>query len=527
MASPSRCASFKLPRSSVDATLTKTTFFPENATVDITNPFSSINTNTLPAFCRVEVAITTNSTANSTAHAELWLPESFNGRFLGFGNGGFGGGVNVADLGFVAVTQGFAGMSTDTGHLSGSGDGSWAGPHNDNAIIDWSWRALHLSVIVGKAVVKSYYGRPQSKSYYLGCSTGSDPLKEAGRFPEDFDGIVIGSPANRMATLQPWSIHASLEVMPVDSPRFIPANTWNNVVHPEVLKQCDSLDGLADGIINDPLKCNFRPETLTCRPGQNTSTCLNLDQIDAIHHLYAPYFDTNQTFVFTGFYPGGETGLGFGLLGAVPFSIPADFYKFFVLNDTSFTQDQFNFDIAQLGERLNVGTMDIAPSDLSSFLDPKRGGKILQYVGWADQLISVGNSLTFFESVHAFIQSTTNNNIDDFYRLFTVPGMQHWQSLIACHEFNSAGGSSANAFGGSGQASSAMPPSSLDAQHNILAAMVQWVEHGIAPDTVIATAWKGNNVSNGLDFQRPLCKYPTNLVFKGGDSNDLKNFACV
>lgn len=169
--SRTRCSTFTLRHSSVKAVVANTTFFEANDTVAITNPFSSIDVNDLPAFCRVVLAITTNATAGSTAHAEIWLPEphSWNGRFLGFGNGGFGGGgkqthtryfllksyieraaVNVADLGFVAITQGceiapqhcrepsrnfvnfqVAGMSTDTGHLSNSGDGSWAGPHND------------------------------------------------------------------------------------------------------------------------------------------------------------------------------------------------------------------------------------------------------------------------------------------------------------------------------------------------------------------------------------------------------------
>ncbi|CAL1716111.1 unnamed protein product [Somion occarium] len=428
--SPTRCGSFALRGSAVNAIVTNTTFYRANDTVAITNPFSSIDVNNLPAFCRVELSITTNTTANSTAHADVWLPESWNGRFLGFGNGGFGGGVNVADLGFVAVTEGFAGMSTDTGHLSEAVDGSWAGPHNDNAIVDWSWRALHLSVVAGKEVVRQYYGKPHHKAYYLGCSTGGrQGLKEAQRFPDDFDGIVVGSPANWMAHLQPWSIHVSLEIMPVNSSRFIPAATWAEVIHPEVLKQCDILDGLADGILNDPRKCSSRPETLACRPGQNTSTCLNLDQIHAIHQIFSTYFETNQTFIFNGYYPGGEVGYPQGLVGAVPFPIPQDYYRFFVINDTTWTMDLLNDTIIRLGDSIDPGTMDVIDPDLTAFIGPSRKGKILQYVGWADELISVGNSIHFYETVHAFMQANTHLNIDDSYRLFTVPGMTHWADL--------------------------------------------------------------------------------------------------
>ncbi|KAK7684531.1 hypothetical protein QCA50_012478 [Cerrena zonata] len=512
-----RCSTFTLRNPSVNAVVANTTFFKANDTVAITNPFSSIDVSDLPAFCRVVLAITTNATAKSTAHAEIWLPEpqAWNGRFLGLGNGGFGGGVNVADLGFVAIVQGFAGMSTDTGHLSSPLDGSWAGPHNDNAINDWSWRALHLSTVAGKEVVQQYYGKPHHKAYYLGCSTGGrQGLKEAQRFPEDFDGIIVGSPANWMAHLSPWGIHVNLQVMPFDSPRFIPADTWTNVIHAEVLKQCDAIDGLEDGILNDPRKCSFRPETLTCRPGQNTSTCLNVEQITAVHKIFSTYFETNQKFIFNGYYPGGEVGYPFGLVGTFAFQILPDYYRFFVLNDTSFTIDQLNDTVIQLGETINPGTMDVVDPDLTAFLGPAHNGKILQYVGWADQLISSGNSIHFYETVHAFTQANTQLDIDDSYRLFTAPGMQHclvgwlWSKRLR-------------------QASMGMPPASLDAEHNIVAAMVRWVEEGHAPETLTATYWNHNNFTEGVGFTRPLCKYPQMSMFKGGNPNDAGAFLCV
>ncbi|OJT07481.1 Feruloyl esterase C [Trametes pubescens] len=160
-----------------DVTLTAATYFPANARVDITNLYSFINTTGLPAFCRVELKITTNATAGSFANTEVWLPDDWNGRTLTIGNGGVGGGVAVFDLGGIAVPQGFAGISTNTGHNSTAVDGSWAGPHNDNAIVDWGWRAVHLSVLAGKAVAAQYYHQAPKKSYYAGCSTGSKKSK--------------------------------------------------------------------------------------------------------------------------------------------------------------------------------------------------------------------------------------------------------------------------------------------------------------------------------------------------------------
>ncbi|KDQ55810.1 hypothetical protein JAAARDRAFT_159213 [Jaapia argillacea MUCL 33604] len=503
--------------SSSGVSILNTSYYTAGDLVNITNLYSSIDTSSLPAFCRVELLITTNATANSTANTEVWLPDEWNGRYVGFGNGGLGGGVDVADLGFVAVMQGFAGMSTDTGHSSTALSGTWGGPHNDNAIIDWAYRALHLSVGFGKQVVQQYYGSATSKSYYLGCSTGGrQGLKEVQQFPEDFDGVVVGSPANWMSHLAPWSILVNLNVLPVDSPQWIPADMWTGLIHNEVLNQCDALDGVTDGILNDPRMCYFRPETLACRPGQNTSTCLNLAQINAIHQIYSPYYETNQTYIFAGYYPGGELGYPYGLVGPTPFEISGDYYRYFVLNDTTWNMTSLNYSVIQLGDELDPGMENAISPNITAFAGPGHNGKVLHYVGWADQIISPGNSLYYYETVHAFMQAESEMNIDDFYRLFTVPGMQHCK-----------GGYGANAFGGSGQAAASMPPLSYDPQHNALAAMVAWVEEGIAPSSFVAAYYNNNTETDGVAFTRPLCKYPASIKYMGGDPNAATSFICA
>ncbi|KIP02136.1 hypothetical protein PHLGIDRAFT_309557 [Phlebiopsis gigantea 11061_1 CR5-6] len=506
------CTSFKLNIPGVS--LNGTTHFPANALVALTTFQSSINTTDLPAFCRLQLVLTTNATARSTAQTEVWLPDTWNGRFLALGNGGLSGGVNVADLGNLGVKQGFAGISTDTGHESGSNDGTWGGPHNDNAIIDFGFRAMHMSVVSGKEVVQQYYRQGIKKSYYLGCSTGGrQGLKEVQEFPDDFDGVVVGSPANWMTHLQAWSMHVNLEVLPTTSPRFIPENLWTDVIAAEVLKQCDALDGLSDGIISDPRICSFRPETLTCRPNQNTSTCLTSPQIFALHHIYSDYFEANQTYVFGSYYPGGETGFFGGLTGSNPFPIPAQYFAFFVLNDTSFGTFDYNPEVLRVADEVDPGQFNAITPNISAFAGPSHKGKVIQYVGWADQLISPGNSIHYYETVHRFMTENTEMDIDDFYRLFTVGGMQHWY-----------GGAGATSFGA---ANDVQPALSDDAQHNVLAAMVRWVEEGVAPDNFTAAHYNGGDASQGVQFTRPICKYPLSSRFVGGDPNSADSFECA
>ncbi|KAH9943685.1 feruloyl esterase-like protein [Amylocystis lapponica] len=497
------CSSFALDNSS-DATVTGTTYFPANALVNITNEYSSIDTDTLPAFCRVELTITTNTTANSSCKTEVWLPDDWNGRFLAVGNGGFGGGATVAELGYIAVNQSFARVSTDTSHTSAANVGDWAGPRNDNAIVDWAWRALHLSVVAGKEVVQQYYNQTAQKAYYLGCSTGKpSSLKEVQMFPDDFDGVVVGSPANWQTHVNSWGMHLAQEVQPSDSAHFISRHTW--------VDQCDSLDGLADGIISDPRSCHFRPETLTCGPGQNTSTCLTVPQLEAFHRIYSDYYETNQTWIFGRYYPGGEEKYPDGNVDTVPKG--ADWFRYFVLK-----YELNRFSIRMVIQQYNASVIEIADS-----IDPGQTNAIdANITAFAGRLTMAnccnipGGSFHYHDTVDVFTRAHTEMDTDDFYRLFTVPGMNH------CY-----GGFGANAFGGVEQASNGMPPVSFDPEHNILAAIVQWVEQGEAPSSLIAAYYTDNNATNGVGFTRPLCQYPKALQYNGGDNTTASSFSCV
>ncbi|GHJ89108.1 hypothetical protein NliqN6_5510 [Naganishia liquefaciens] len=495
--------------------LVKAVYYDAGALVNLTTPLQSITTSQLPAFCRLQLNLTTNAVTGKAAYSELWLPDGWNSRTLGFGNGGWSGGVPVNDLGLNGVAQGYASFGTNTGHDSPSRSGTWGGPRNDDAIIDFAYRALHVTTVVSKQLVAQYYGYPHTKSYYLACSTGGrQGIKAMASFPEDYDGVVIGSPANAMARLQPWSIHQGLNVQPVNSSRWITTDLWS-VIHKEALSQCDELDGVKDGVISNPAVCNFQPELLTCRQGSNTGECLNLDQLDALRKLYSDYLDADQNWIFSGYVPGGELGYPTGLATAQPFQISTDYYKYFVLNDTNWDFNTLNASTIDLGIELNPGQMDTNVPDLTAFF--ARGGKVIQYVGWNDQLISPGNSIKWYQDVYAYTLANSNLNPEEHFKLITVPAMTH------C-----SGGEGAWVFGGSGQRSTSPPRQPLQPgpEYDIQAAMVAWLENDRTVDHIISTKYLNDDASAGVSFTRKLCPYPQQAVYQGGDQNTEASFVC-
>ncbi|EIN04093.1 feruloyl esterase-like protein [Punctularia strigosozonata HHB-11173 SS5] len=515
-----RCASFTLKESGVaPVSAFSAQFYDAGDFVNVTNPFSSINTTSLPAFCRIQVAIVSNQTAGSVVNTEVWLPEAWTGRFLTVGNGGYAGGATVEDLGYVGVAQGFAGVSTDTGHVSTAGGANWT-LGDVNAITDWSWRAIRLSVLIGKETVEQYYNQKITKSYYLGCSTGGrQGLIEVQRFPTDFDGVLIGSPSNWMTHLQPWGLHVGNLVQPVNSSRWIPAETWAGLIHNEVLRQCDGLDGVNDGILNDPTACHFDPSPITCAggtlPDPTNPICLSADQADAVTKVLSDYYAEDGSFVFNGYYPGGEVGYPTGYVANVSNVYAIDYERYFVMNDSMWNATSLNVDVIRLGDELDVGRTNAIDPDIRPFVNAPHNGKILHYVGLADQLISPGNSKLYHQNVAGFMAQHGRLDVDDFYRLFTVPGMQHWY-----------GGFGANAFGASRQASLGMTPLSHSPENDIVQALVAWVEHGRAPTQLIAASWVNNSDANGLAFTRPICKFPLQVKYKGGNPNVASSFFC-
>ncbi|KAG6859933.1 hypothetical protein C0995_001776, partial [Termitomyces sp. Mi166 len=432
--------------------------------------------------CRVQFVI--NTTSTSAVHAEAWLPDTWFGRFLGLGNGGLGGYYVNLDYG---TSLHFATVASDNGHDGNSGSVFLDHPE---VINDFAFRAIHVEAVIGKQIIESYYGRQQDKSYYLGCSTGGrQGTQEALKFPEDFDGIVAGSPATNFNNLQGWSAMLGRFVgapNPTDDPHFIPADLWNTIAS-EVLNQCDGLDGVEDGIITEPDECQFRPEAIVCSAGETTG-CITSAQIDALHEIYQPLFGRNGELLYSRYDPGAEAdGNAQIFFSGSILSFPNDWYRFTVLNDSSFNFENFGLDTVELGDRIDPGGIQTFNGDLSAF--EARGGKFLTYHGRRDQLIASGNSKRMYNLIS---QTLAMPSLDSFYRLFLIPGMNH------C-----GGGPGAAAFGQSGIVSNVVNASS----NNVLLAMVDWVENGINPDVLIGTGADGQT--------RTHCRYPQRSIWNG------------
>jgi feruloyl esterase len=473
----------------------------------------------LPGLCAVSVNVKSSNV--SSYNFGLFLPDEWNSRFIASGNGGFGGGISWPDMG-INTHYGFASLSTDTGHLAVAFDGTWA-LNNPESVADWAYRALHGSVELGKTITEAYYASKIKYSYYTGCSTGGrQGLKEIQEFPEDFDGVLAGAPAWWTTHLQTWSVQVGLYNLPETSSRHIPASMFP-VISAEVFKQCDPQDGLVDGIISSPQTCQFLPEALLCGPESDTSTCLTPPQVDTLYHLYSDWVDVNQTFVFPRLELGTEAQYGalFDVSGA-PSKIGTQWVENFLVNDTNWDWQTFDYRTVQLADQINPGTANADNYDMSTFY--KRGGKLIHYHGLADGMITAGSSVYFRKKV---MQALLPQGIelDSWYRFFLVPGMQHCRSSVHDAPWYLAGTSQSLTLDESGRTVGV--PGFEDGKHDALLALIGWVENGTAPEELVATKWKNDNISEGLVRQRPICPWPKEAKYVGsGDTNDPVNWQC-
>ena len=479
------------------------------------------NATNLPALCAVGINVQSSNT--SSYNLGLFLPQKWNARTMTAGNGGLGGGINWPDMG--SFTQyGFAAIATDTGHVSNSSDGTWALNHPES-IIDWGYRAMHGSVVLGKQVIEAYYGNGTDDAtskiaynYYASCSTGGrQGLKEIQQYPEDFDGIAVGAPAWWTTHLQTWSEHLGILNLPLTSPSHIPTSLFPVYVA-EVTRQCDVQDGVKDSIVSDPYGCNFYPEALLCTATSNSSACFTPPQLSTLYHIFSDWVETNQTFVFPGLTLGADPTFLAGVT-TEPSPLGQQFIENFYLNVTEYDYTQFDFATVQLIEKLDTGNATADKFDLSAF--HAKGGKIIMYHGLADQLIATGSSTYYYKHVLATM-GTQGVNVDDFYRLFLIPGMGHCAGSTNAPWY--IGGGNQVEFVNGAEYSVA---GYVDAQHDVLLAMMRWVEEGVAPDSLIATKFINDTVSLGVQSQRPLCVYPEQARYQGvGSVDSAENWAC-
>ncbi|KAI0115669.1 feruloyl esterase B precursor [Nemania sp. FL0031] len=467
-----------------------------------------VNATRLPALCALGINV--KSSENSSYNFGLFLPDStWNERFLATGNGGFGGGINWPDMGIYSQ-YGFATMSTDTGHISSPFDGTW-GLNAPETLIDWGYRAMHGSVVLSKYIIEKYYTEASGikYSYYASCSTGGrQGLKEIQIHPESFDGISVGAPAWWSTHLSGSTLWEGLYNYGASDPKHINPSLFPAIAA-EMKKQCDPQDGLVDNIVSDPFSCEFDFEALLCT-GTNSSTCLTAAQLTTLYKFYNDWVDTNQDFVF----PGVTLGTDASFLMSSVATLGSDFYRNWVYNDSTWDYTKFTYKDVQFADTINPGQARADNFDLSPFLD--RGGKILKYHGTADSLIPTGSSVYFYKKVLQTLRPK-GINLDDFYRFFLIPDMGHCSGSTngPWYIANSALSGATHSV-----------PGFENAEHDIILAMMKWVEAGEAPEKLVATKFVNDTATLGVRSQRPLCVYPKQAKYISGDPNLPGSWEC-
>jgi feruloyl esterase len=481
---------------------------PQNATPWMAG--SAAFYKTLAAFCRVVVEA--KPSADSSIKIEVWMPvEGWNGKLQGQGNGGFAGEIGYFGLG-LAVQQGYATVGTDTGHSGSGTDASWALGHPEK-VADFGYRAIHKMTEIAKAAIKAFYGNSPQHSYFGGCSNGGrQALMEAQRFPEDYDGILAGAPANFWTHLLTKAL-ADAQATTLDAASYIPSSKLGAIAR-AVNAACDAQDGVADGILNEPNKCKFDPAVLLCKEG-DSEKCLTAPQITTLKKLYAGPRDPQGREIFPGYLPGAEEGRGgWGpwITGPEPgksllFAFGTGYYSNMVYEKADWNYKDANIDEAvKVADEKTAKILNATDPNLAAF--KAKGGKLILYHGWNDPAISALNSIHYFQSV---VTRMGGKETEAFARLFMMPGVQH------C-----GGGPGPDSFGQNAATDG------KDPQHDVELALEQWVEKGIAPSAIVATKYAGDDPGKGVKMTRPLCPYPQVTKYIGsGDSNDAGNFACT
>ena len=465
----------------------------------------------LPPFCRVQG--TSKPSSGSSIFFEVWLPEQagWNTRFLSAGEGGYAGTPaytrNGLDGGMdELLRRGYATAGTDTGHRAD--EASWAVGHPDKAI-DYLYRAKHLVTVAAKGVIAAHYGRPPSYSYFSSCSNGGrQGLMEVQRYPDDYDGVVIGAPWNFQSHSNAgfvWNAQA------LNAPgAAIPAAKLP-ALNAAVLSACDASDGLIDGVIADPRTCRFDPSVLACRDA-DTDTCLTPPQITALRKIYAgPRNPRTGELIFPGFAMGGETSWTGLVTNLNSSGLPNGYFANLVFENPNWNFRAFDFDADVATADAKVGRLGNATA-LDYSVAAKRGVKIIQYHGWNDQTLQPAYSPEYYDQVVR--ASGGLDATQKFFRLFMVPGMTHCSF-----------GPGATNFGGVGQQ---IPPV-RDAVHDVQSALENWVEHGAPPTGMVATKFTDDKAATRtIKLTRPLCLYPSVPRYRGaGDPNDAASFVCV
>lgn len=465
------------------ATVEKTEFVPAGSAL------APIMTNNSPEFCRISASI--SPTVGSRIKIEVWLPSLWNGKFFGFGGGGFEGSYAIANIVLRRqVGEGYAGVVTDAGHDAG-GDPKWA-LNQPQKIIDFGHRANHLGAVVAKAVVANYYGQPAKLGYFHGCSNGGrDALMLAQRYPGDYDAIAVGAPANSFTARLAAFSQMGLDFATPAGKSLVPKL---KLLNDAALAKCDTLDGVSDGVIERPNLCPLDPAELQCKSGSTSASCLSAPEVALARKMYRGTVGSNGKLIMSGFSVGSE------LKWTPP---PANenmgtaLYRYMVYNDPNWPADSFKLDRDYAAGLKKMGPiLDSTEPDVRSFL--RRGGKLLMYHGWNDTAIPPGNSLRYYSQMLKTVGRENARNV----RLFMMPGVDH------C---------------GDGRGPDYV---------NFVDGLDRWRESGVAPEQLIAEKHDNklafySQMPTKVVRSRPICAWPKAALYKGtGSTDDAANFVC-
>ncbi len=456
----------------------------------------------LPAFCRVVATI--NPVPDSSIGIEVWLPATtWNGRYQQVGNHGWAGVIYYGEMA-PQLRRGFATGATDDGHVSSSPnpfDVSWAFGHPAK-MDDIAWRAVHQLAENAKKLIAAYYAKPLVASYFNGCSNGGrEGMREAEEFPADFNGILAGGAATYITRGAAEQLILSSDLRK-GGIQGAEGTAILRLAQKAVTAACDANDGVTDGLIQNPNSCHWDPHSIVCKEGEDQATCLKPAQADAIAANLHPVEDpaTHQWL-----YGGASEGSEFEQIrwkynmALAPYALSTFQIG---LNDPAWDGTAFKLetDLPKIDRTLAL--LNTINPDLKAFA--AHGGKLIQYHGWDDGAFTPGWTTAYYRQVNEVVGHGKLEETQKFYRLFMLPGVGH------C-----GGGPGPNNFGEEMQI--AVSP---DPEHDVVTALMQWVEKGTAPEKLITTKFNNDDPKQGIQMQRPVYAYPTEPVYNGTGSTD-------
>jgi len=460
------------------------------------------------AFCRVVGHL--HPTGDSDIKFEVWLPASgWSGRYESVGNGGFAGFIRYDSM-VNPLLGGSVVASTDDGHDApaiGPTAADWALGHREK-IIDYGYRAVHLTAVAAKAIASTFYGRAPAHSYFVGCSKGGqEGYMESQRYPEDFDGIISGAAANDWVNLFTSFVwNESINLAGVEG--YLTLEDLKKI-DKVVTNACAKAGDAEHGFLSDPLQCKVKGDAFGLAPAK-------LDTYESIHQ--GPKDRAGQQ-AFAGQPYGSELNWS-GVVSTVNFEAAetdaqmsmygGNFFRNFVYQDRKWSFKNLDLD-KTLNDAREIGKIMNA-TDVTFKGFKARGGKYIAYAGLADSVVTPLSSVHYYQSVAAAqdkVPAAALAKTQEFYRLFLAPGVGHCGGGPGPNEFGQAGGNG-------------------DAQHDLVVALERWVEQGVAPTRIIATKFKADDPAKGAAVTRPLCPFPQVAKYSGsGDVTEAKSFACA